>query len=473
MRLSGRGLVERIANVWQRLAGSLWFVPGVMVLLAAALAVALVDVSTHVDPEVLQVFPRLFGATPESSSRLLSTVAGAIITVAGVTFSILVVAVSQASAQYSPRVLRNFMRDRLSQVTLGFLVGVFVYCLAVLRTIRSEEGDKFVPALAVLGALLLAVAAVALLVYFIHHIASTLEVGSIVERVTAQTLAAIDRQFPEELAESDAQSESAPSPEVVPQGEQRWWPVRAVSSGYIQHIELDALSESASQLCCVVRLERRPGDFVADTTTLLHVLDTAPPRDSVAGDLLGFFVIESYRTVYQDVAFGIRQIVDIANKALSPGINDPTTAVTCIEYLSVILARIASRQLGDRTRELGGRMCVIVPAHSFEEFLDDAFSELRRSGSTQPRVLASILRALELAAQGTHSTKRRKLVLDQVRLVRASIEALPGAAADRERSLRLCNGIEAWLQSHDADRVSWAPAGRLADGCSRPRPSPK
>ena len=441
MRLSSRGFVGRIANVWQRLTGSLWFVPGVIVVLAAALAVVLVEASANVDAKVLGQFPRLFGATPESSSRLLSTVAGAIITVAGVTFSILVVAVSQASTQYSPRVLRNFMRDRLSQVTLGFLVGLFVYCLAVLRTIRSEEDDRFVPALAVLAALLLAVAAVALLVYFIHHIASTLEVGSIVARVSAETLAAIDRQFPDETGADVQQPESAPTQERLAQGAKRWWPVGAVASGYIQHIQLEALSESASQQCCVVKLERRPGDFVVEATTLLLVLDSSPPRASLVRDLLGCFVIQSYRTVYQDVNFGIRQIVDIANKALSPGINDPTTAVTCIEYLSVVMARIAGRQVISENRHVGGRLCLIVPARSFRELVDDAFSELRRTGQSQPRVLASILRALEVVAQATHCEERRKAILEQVQLVRAAIEVLPGPAADRQRALRLCDRI--------------------------------
>jgi len=442
MHLSSRGFFDRMTNVWQRLTGSLWFVPGVIVVLAGALAIALVDASAHVDPDLLRGFPRLFGATPESSSRLLSTVAGAIVTVAGVTFSILVVAVAQASTQYSPRVLRNFMRDRLSQVTLGFLVGLFVYCLIVLRTIRSEEGDRFVPPLAVLAALVLAVAAVALLIYFIHHIASTLEVGSIVDRVSRETLDAIDRQFAEELTADDPH-EPAPLPESVPQGAQRWWPVRAVASGYIQHIELEGLSESASQQCCIVRLERRPGDFVVEGTTLLHVLQTAPPSDPGVQELLGFFVVESYRTVYQDVGFGIRQIVDIANKALSPGINDPTTAVTCIEYLSAIMARLARRQLHNGNRHIEGRLCLIVPAYSFAELLTDAFSELRRSGSTQPRVLASILRALEVVAQATQCGQRHKALLAEVQLVRMSVEALPGPAADRERTLQLCERIEA------------------------------
>lgn len=443
--MSSRRFTERLAYVWQRLTGSLWFVPAVIVVLAVALAIALVDASAAVNIHVLQNFPRLFGATPESSSRLLSTVAGAVVTVAGVTFSILVVAVSQASTQYSPRVLRNFMRDRLSQVTLGFLVGVFVYCLAVLRTIRSEDDDRFVPALAVLAALVLAVAAVALLVYFIHHIASTLEVGSMVERVTAETLASIERQFPEKLAAWDPQSSSAPAANQLQAPDLRRWPVRAVASGYIQHIELDSLSEAAAQQCCVVRLAYRPGDFVVEGTTLLEVLAAAAPQESLIRSLVRSFVIESYRTVFQDVDFGIRQIVDIANKALSPGINDPTTAVTCIEYLSVILAKIAARRIDNGDRSVAGELCLIAPVRSFGEFLNDAFSELRSSGSSQPRVLASILRALEVVAQATQCAQRRKAVLEQVQLVRETVNGLVGVSADRERALRLCDRIAASL----------------------------
>ncbi|HEU4604415.1 MAG TPA: DUF2254 domain-containing protein, partial [Steroidobacteraceae bacterium] len=360
-------LLERLLNVWQRLTGSLWFVPGVIVFGAVAVAILLVDASTHVDTTTLAAYPRIFGATPESSSKMLSTIAGAIITVAGVTFSVLVVAVAQASSQYTPRVLRNFMRDRLSQVTLGALVGVFIYCLVVLRTIRAEQGQTFLPALAVLGALVFAVLAVALLVYFIHHIASTLEVGSIVANIAGETIAAIDRQY----ADDDADENNTASVHwlaALDQGGMRWWTVQSWSTGYIQYIELESLCALAHEVHCVVRLHYGAGDFIVAGGPMLQVLAADPPHEKFIRELRSRFVIDSYRTVYQDVGFGIRQMVDIANKALSPGINDPTTAITCIEYLSAIFVRLVTKRFEDSHRYVGERLCLIQPPRRFDEF---------------------------------------------------------------------------------------------------------
>ncbi|HEU4653843.1 MAG TPA: DUF2254 domain-containing protein [Steroidobacteraceae bacterium] len=437
-------VVERLFNVWQRLTGSLWFVPGVIVFGAVAVAILLVDASTHVDSSVLAQYPRVFGATPESSSKMLSTIAGAIITVAGVTFSVLVVAVAQASSQYTPRVLRNFMRDRLSQVTLGALVGVFIYCLVVLRTIRTEEGQTFLPALAVLGALIFAVIAVALLVYFIHHIASTLEVGSIVANIAAETVAAIDRQYPDDANEDNAIA-SVRLISALDQGGMRWWPVESWSTGYIQHVEFESLCALAHDAHCVVRLNYGAGDFTVAGGPMLQVLAAEPPDEKLISELRSRFVIDSYRTVYQDVGFGIRQMVDIANKALSPGINDPTTAITCIEYLSAIFVHLVAKRFEHSHRYIGERLCLIQPQRTFDEFLSDGFTEIRRSGSAQPRVLASVLRALELIALATRSSDRLHAVNEQLRLVHESLEASPGPIPDRARALQLCSRIQTQL----------------------------
>ena len=172
-----------LLGVWARLRDSLWFVPSLIVLAAVLLAIGMVELSALAPSEALARWPRLFGAGADGSRSMLSAIAGSMITVAGVTFSITMVAVTQASAQYTPRILRNFMRDRANQAVLGIFVGIFAYCLVVLRTIRGGDGPDFVPSLAVLVGILLALLGIAVLIFFIHHIATALQASEIIARI--------------------------------------------------------------------------------------------------------------------------------------------------------------------------------------------------------------------------------------------------------------------------------------------------
>lgn len=196
--------MHRLRAWWTTVRDSLWFVPATMIFGAVALALGIIEVSDRVDREVLLRYPRLSGAGAASSREMLSTIASAMMTVAGVTFSITTVAVTQASSQYTSRILRNFMRDRQNQVTLGTLTGVFVYCLVVIRTVRGDDDLRFIPEIAVLGAFVLAVVAIGVLVFSIHHVASSLQASSILSRISTETVAAVEHLFPEGIGEEPA-----------------------------------------------------------------------------------------------------------------------------------------------------------------------------------------------------------------------------------------------------------------------------
>lgn len=415
---------DRVTGAWHRLTDSLWFVPAVLVVAALLLAFVLVDLSGFVSDDLLAHYPRLFGAGPDGSRSMLSTIAGSMVTVAGVTFSILVVAVSQASTQYTPRVMRNFMRDRLSQATLGVLAGVFVYCLIVLRTIRAGD-PEFVPELAVASAVVLALAAVALLMYFIHHIASTLDASEILGAVTAETLQAIDRLFPDEVGAGG--EEDGPGADVEPSA---WTPIYAVASGHIQHVHAEQLLRIAERCDALIRMERGVGEFVAQDTPIAAVAAT-PPSEELAEEVRSAYVLSAYRTVFQDAAFGIRQIVDIALKALSPSVNDPTTAVSCIDHLAAVLVRLVGRRMPDPQRRLHGRVRLIARGSSFETLLRLCFEEIRRSAAMNVRVLMSAVGALELVASATQSAERRAALDRQIERFARTIDALPASDPDR------------------------------------------
>jgi uncharacterized membrane protein len=235
----------RLAALWARLLDSLWFVPGAIVLGGVGLAVAMVELSAHVDAEALAAWPRVFGASAESSRSMLSAIASSMITVAGVTFSITMVAVTQASSQYTPRILRNFMRDRANQVVLGAFVGIFAYCLVVLRTIRGGDDEgRFVPSLAVLLGVLLAVVGIGVLIFFVHHIASTLQASGIIDRVTRETIEVVDRLFPAAVGD-DAPGPPRAAGDGPDPRRARAVPARA--TGYVQRVDSDGLLRAGAR----------------------------------------------------------------------------------------------------------------------------------------------------------------------------------------------------------------------------------
>ena len=422
---------RRLQTARQSLTGSLWFFPGLIVIGAVVLAMAMIELSRAVGrAPLVERLPLAFGADAESSRSMLATIAGSVITVAGVTFSITVVAVSQASTQYTPRVLRNFMRDRPSQMALGFLVGVFSYCLIVMRTIRGTADAEFIPSLAVLGGLLLALVGIGFLVFFIHHVASSLEAGTIISRIAQETADAIDRLFPEELGSE------GPSKEPGAQGlELEWRSVEACSTGYIQNVDSEGLMQAAGEFGLVVRMERGIGDFIAEGDHLLSVSGPSALTSDQQRLLMDLFSIDSYRTVYQDAAFGIRQIVDIALRALSPGVNDPTTAAICVDFLGAILRRLAGRRIEGPLRMAGGRLRVIAVVPTFSSLLGIALNEIRRNAAANARLLARMIGVLESIDRMTPSRDRKELLLLHAEYIRLSAEEAIQRAEDRQEVL--------------------------------------
>lgn len=408
----------RVRVRWQAVRGSLWFIPAILVGASILAALLLIELSSRVDSEALLRFPRLFGASAESSRSTLSTIAGAMMTVAGVTFSITVVAVAQASSQYTPRILRTFLRDRPSQLALGTLTGVFVYCLVVLRTVRGDEDIRFIPAFAVLGAFVFAILAIAVLIYFIHHIAVSLQAEGILDRVRRETTAAVERLFPEELG---TELESGSEGEVVAQAQvdagARWEVVPARATGYLAHVDAPGLLSFAAARSTVIRMERGVGEYVVAGTPLCSLLGRNPTDEDVAA-LNELYAVAGYRTIEQDAAFGIRQMVDVAVKALSPGVNDTTTAVTCIDNLGAVLVHLARRRVENRLRMSDGQLRVIARGPTFDGLVSAAIDEIRRNSASNVRLLAHILFTLEAVAGSVSDEGRRKVLHDHgVRIV--------------------------------------------------------
>jgi uncharacterized membrane protein len=274
--------MNKLKRMWNNLRGSFWFLPSLIVAGSVALAVALIQADTTGSGQWQARWPRLFGASAAGARGMLSTIAGSMMTVVGVTFSMVLVTLALASSQYTSRILRNFMRDRVTQIVLGVFAGIFTYCLIVLRTIRSGSEGGFVPSLAVAFGVVLAIGGISTLIFFIHHIASSIQASSIIASVANETLAAVDRLFPGQLGQDPPGGDGDEA--LLPLRELHWQTVPAQRNGYIQSVDNAALLRLAREHQTIVRMERGIGDFAVQGTPLVSLaLEDLPAKELTAG----------------------------------------------------------------------------------------------------------------------------------------------------------------------------------------------
>jgi uncharacterized membrane protein len=427
-----------LRTLWDDLWSSLWFQPGVMTVGAVAAAWSLLRADRWVVATELELGPWGYGGGADSARQVLATIAGSIMTVTGVTFSITMVALVLAAGQYTPRVLRNFVRDRVNQTVLGVFVGTFLFTLLVLRAIRAGD-DAFVPALAVTASIALAVVSLGFFLYFLHHMANAIQVSNIIRNVARETHAEIDRTF--------EQAAGFSGPPLLRGG---WQPpaaglrVVAEKEGYVIRIATDALIAAARAHETTLDVVVGPGDFVSRGEAVAFARGNPAERARLADQVREAIHFDSQRSISQDPAYGFRQLVDIAVRALSPGVNDPTTACNCVDYLGGFLAHLADLEWPDvELRDDDGAVRVIAPRGTFTGYVDLACSEIRHYGRADLATTVRLLEALRRAADATTRSDRRAA------LRRAAEAILEGA----ERSI---------LSTIDRDRVGES-AQRLAE----------
>lgn len=380
----------RVQLVWASIRDSLWFIPGLFAVAAALLAGVLVRVPT---PSAHNALVRvwLFGGGAEGARGVLSTIAGSLITVTGVVFSVTIVALQLASSQFTPRLLRSFVADRANQMVLGIFIGTFTYTLLVLRTIRAASDgadDGLVPHVAVSVAVLLLLISIGALIFFIDHAARSVQASVILDRETRQTLAQVCRSFPEEIGAGDDE------PAAVAEPDGAGAPVNASESGYLQAVSGDGLLALATERDIVVRLDVSIGAFALAGRPVATIWPAARADDELCEAVRQTLVLGPERTPEQDVGYGIVEIADIAVRALSPGVNDPTTAMLCIDRLSEILAARARRRLTSDARvDRDGRLRLIVQDTNFADATALAFDQIRHYGVENPVIAGKLLTA--------------------------------------------------------------------------------
>lgn len=423
--------MSKFKQIWSNLRGSFWFTPSLIVAVSIVGAVGLIEVDSTGSRDWMTEWPRMFGASPEGARGMLSTIAGSMMTVVGVTFSMILVTLALASSQYTSRILRNFMRDRVTQVVMGIFAGIFTYCLIVLRTIRGGEDSAFVPSLSVAVSVLLAIGGIGSLIFFIHHIAASIQASNIIASVAGETLDSIGRLFPGKLGEDAGSEKEEEARDHMP--DRNWHAVYALRNGYIQSLDYAALLQVAKEQKTIVRMERGIGEFVVEGAPLVSLAQDKSPGDEVIADLQDAYGIDRHRTVEQDTGFGIRQLVDISLRALSPGINDTTTAVTCVDYLTAILSRLAAKDIPSSHRFEDGELRVIAIGPTFASLVAESFDEIRGSAEGNLAIMLRMLGALHTIGSMTDSMTRKRILCLHAQCIAETAKQTLKFQVDRER----------------------------------------
>ena len=442
-------LRTRLLAVWDDLRSSYWFIPSLLALGAIALSFATTALDGLVGPDWIGEVGWLHENKPDGARTLLSTIAGSMIGVAGVTFSITIASVVYASGQYGPRLLTNFMRDRGNQVTLGTFIATFLYCILVLRTIRAADegyggenpaGDivgPFVPHVAILTALVLALASIAVLIFFIHHIPESIHVSNVIAGVGRDLRKKVDTLFPERIGADAPTEEARERDDVVTDLPDRFFEeaetVLASASGYVQGIDAETLLDLACEGDLVLRVRRRPGDFVAEGDALVLAWPGRDLDDEACERIRGAFAWGRQRTALQDVRFLVDELVEIAARALSPGVNDPFTAMTCVDWLGGALKDLADRDFpGAHRFGPDGRLRIVAQPTSFEEFVGHVFGQLRPYVASDRNAALHALKTIAEVAGRACDDDQRAALRHQADAIYQGTQTLLQLDADRE-----------------------------------------
>ena len=449
-----------IAKQWDDIRASYWFTPALMALAAIGLAIGLVVLDESLKASGHQYDNWLLVNRPEGARALLAAIAGSMITVAGVTFSVTISAVAHATAQFGPRLLTNFMQDRGNQITLGTFIATFIYCLLVLRTVRnaqeiaigaesSELTQAFVPQFAMLGALGLALASVAVLIYFIHHVPATIHISNVAARIGRELKQQIEQLCPP-ANQSDQTTVKADNPQLN-ERIQAAAPIRADCDGYLQHVSKSDLLSVAVEHDLLLFVVQQPGDFVIERRALVYAWPPIKLSQAIHERLSACFAFGTQRTQSQDPMFLVQELVEISVRALSPGINDPFTAINCMNWLAGALSTLATRQAPTAYHyDTDGKLRVVLQAMNFQQVTDAVFDGLRPYARRDLKAALYLLHIIaEIAPDVTASADRKVLMRHAELLSKGCAEAL-NQAADRETVRQRCDQVLVLLKEPSA-----------------------
>ena len=420
---------------------SWWFIPAVLTATSVLLAVGMVllDEGVSEPPGLLA-----FSGNADAARTVLGTMNGSVLTFTALTFSITVVVLVLTSGQFSPRVLRTFLHDRPTQLALGLFVGTYVYILIVLREVRGTGANTFVPRMSVTGAFLLTAVAILVFVYFVHHIAHSVRAATIINRIADETRTTLLRLYPERgpgdqvsgvpvtveaLGTADVDRTALPDaakrllqrePEAV---------IRTTSAGVVTAIEADRLLEEAIRADRVLVLVPKLGDFLRTGAPMVRVYRPKGVGSGGggssgvdAGRVRRAVTLQQERSTRADVAFGVRQLVDIAERAQSPGVNDPTTSIQCLHLIHDLLWHLAVRPMPSGVyADSDGTLRLLRPVWTWADFVHLGFDELHHWGADSLQLHREARHVLLDLLDTVGDGERRRPLEEQWRLLDARL----------------------------------------------------
>jgi uncharacterized membrane protein len=455
---------------WRReaLRTTLWLVPVACVIAAVILFVATYNLDEAAYRGEISLPWWIRTGSADAGRQVLIGIAAAVITVATVVFSITILALTLASQQFGPRMLRTFIRDLGTQVTLGVFVGSFVYAVLALGSItNSGPRGTFVPHIGITVSEALMFVDIAVLIYFIHHIAVTIQLPEVIARIASDLGKAIDESYPDTVDEGrTVTSDRGHGPSVAVLSkllEDEGLTVPATRSGYLQFVGYGQLTSIAENTDTVIRLVHRPGHFVVAGRPLAVVWPAAR-ADAVVSALSQAHITGPQRTLAQDPVFPIDQLVEIGIRALSPAVNDTFTALTCIDWLSEGLCRVSGRQLAEGVyRDRHGEIRLIETDPSYARMVNRAYDKIRQCAGGMPAVLIRLMDSLSNVTEYTASSEQREVLRRQADMImRVADDTVtdPQDLADVRGRYERMLSVSARLDSGNGNRRVWAESPR-------------
>jgi len=427
LRSQLRRLVRQSEWRQEVLRTNLWLVPAIEVVAAAILFVCTYALDRASYDGVFQVPGWAISGGPDVARTVLTAIAAAVITVIGVVFSIVIVALTLTSTQFGPRMLRNFIRDRGTQLTLGTYVATFVYAVLTLGSVGQGEHGSFVPHISVTMTLVLMLADLAVLIYFLHHISRQIQLPEVIASIAGDLQKAIELQAEDAAGGADAEQAAALiAGMAAPAGG-----VSAPRSGYLQYVEHQLLVAIAAEVDAVIHVLFRPGHFIVAGQQYAAVWP-AEAATEVDRELARAHVTGPYRTLAQDMSFGLDQLVEICIRALSAAVNDTFTALTCIDWIGDSLYKVTGRWQPTRVyRDSDGVVRVIVTETTWDRLVRRAFEKVRQAAAGMPAVLIRQLDALAKIMERTTTARDAQVLLDQAAMIERLSAATVAEPADR------------------------------------------
>ncbi len=386
-------MTKKLLFLWKELLATFWFVPVLIIVLSIFLSVGFVTLDTIISINQ-EGWIRFFLVNSSDSARsILSTIAGAMIGVAGTVFSVTLVALTLASSQFGPRLIKNFMYVRLNQVVLGSYISTYLYCLLVLNAVNDNEGYTFIPSLSILIAIVLAVVNIVLLILFIHQIAMSIQADRVISNISDVISEQVTNLFPQKNEE--VISDTAFNPSTVKKAHSCVTEILAPREGYILYINIETLLEISKRDDLCLELNFRPGNFLVKNQVLSTVYCSKECSEEQIKELQNQFVLGKMKTSQQDLEFSIHQMVEIASRALSPGVNDPYTAIACIDNLTATMCYLAKTNFPSKfVVDDENTLRLMIKTLTFEGVLNAAFNQIRQFSVGSPSVMIRLVESL-------------------------------------------------------------------------------